>query len=352
MKRAFGLLLPIGFLGWIAGCTTDASGLATEDDVGLGDTAQDTSIGDLGLDAFDDTTAPPVDTNDDTADTTVTPDSDATLPDTGTPDTSETSCTAPKIACGGKCVDPTADSANCGGCGKTCPTGSTCKDDGSGKGVCDCGAGKGICTGVCTDLTKDPNCGACGTSCPTAIKFSSCGAGSICDCPGAGTACGGVCTDTDRDPKNCGGCGVSAECFADTGCSGGKCICRPGLTACGACTDLKGDAAHCGGCSTTCSKPCVNGVCATSSSATCPTGRTACGNSCWDLQNDANHCGGCSTSCSPTEVCVAGACKGYAPTIGGGVTCAALMGTAAIDCDLKAPWGHYCVVGSACPGTL
>ena len=91
--------------------------------------------------------------------------------------TDGTACQIGGICCGGACVDPNTDHANCGGCGKACSaitvcTGGTCQrkvtlPQPTVAGATLCGAGQTDCGGGnCVDLATDAaNCGACGNAC-------------------------------------------------------------------------------------------------------------------------------------------------------------------------------------------
>ncbi len=182
--------------------------------------------------------------------------------------------------CGGKCVDPTTDPENCGGCGigsatstcvggfvfppaadagtcPPCPAELTCLGPGSNTSngpycyTSQCGLAGGLlclqaggsrgacCFGgdgwSCTSFETDPaNCGACGVACPSgqSCDHGTCSgtapscAGRVngyCDLdagPGFVCCAGGGCTNTLTDPNNCGGCGIG--CDGGT-CSGGAC---------------------------------------------------------------------------------------------------------------------------------
>ena len=161
------------------------------------------------------------------------------------------------LMCGGRCVSPDWDSANCGACGQICPGETGCVD-----GVCGCGPGKTRCGDLCANLLgSPPNCGACGHACPTGDICSN----SECVCPIDEVDCDGVCSNLTFDSGNCGGCGN--KCEPDLFCADGQCTCRPPLASCaGTCVDLSIDALNCGACGQACAS--VAGT-----SATCLAGR-------------------------------------------------------------------------------
>src|SRR5436853_467073 len=104
-------------------------------------------------------------------------------------------CRAPRAVCGGRCVPTDTDPANCGTCGRVCPTGQLCDD-----GTCAvrCSGGLSECTGACHDLQSDPaNCGSCGHGC-SAGQVCSMGACTLTCAPGT-TACGASCRDLQTD---------------------------------------------------------------------------------------------------------------------------------------------------------
>lgn len=88
-------------------------------------------------------------------------------------------CPVGLLDCGGVCLDVSADSANCGGCGVTCPGG------GCVAGACTCAAGTELCAGQCV--------AACGA--PLVLDPTSC----ACVCP-PGFECG---ADQTFDPVTC-----------------------------------------------------------------------------------------------------------------------------------------------------
>jgi hypothetical protein len=85
-------------------------------------------------------------------------------------------CAPGELSCKGTCLDPSSDPANCGECGRVCPSSQTCTD-----GSCICASGKTLCHGladagppVCADLSEDnENCGACGNACPAGAACQS-----------------------------------------------------------------------------------------------------------------------------------------------------------------------------------
>ena len=71
-------------------------------------------------------------------------------------------CSAPRMLCGDRCIDPTSDSFNCGSCGAVCAD-SVCVN-----GQCDgtCASGLVACGVRCVDLETDrAHCGACDQAC-------------------------------------------------------------------------------------------------------------------------------------------------------------------------------------------
>ena len=83
-----------------------------------------------------------------------------------------TGCSAPSgclgnaVACGGRCVDLTSDTPNCGACGKACASGATCSS-----GTCSEPSSAGLVVRVCPSGE---------VTCPTVCAFAT---GNFTDCP-------------------------------------------------------------------------------------------------------------------------------------------------------------------------
>lgn len=237
------------------------------------------------------------------------------------------------------------DPANCGACGNACKDGEICW-----KAACGCPNGFTQCGDTCVDTRSDmENCGACGSLCSAPADDDprwTCGPGfeppnttwvcgdSSCklSCkPHFGDCnqlfCGDGCEiDLLSDPANCGACGNA--CSAEQTCSGGVCMCEPGLTMCGpeiffegsSCVDLSRDPANCGSCGHQCpginsesgSPGCEGGVC----TYVCTPGYANCNGRLVDgceanLMKDQKHCGDCATACNVAagQPCISGECK-------------------------------------------
>jgi expansin (peptidoglycan-binding protein) len=81
-----------------------------------------------------------------------------------------------------------------------------------------CPVGQLDCNGICADVQTDAaNCGACGKACPTDRPCL----GGMCQCPSGTTKCGEDCVDVQTDQANCGMCGTA--CMAGTPCLAGNC---------------------------------------------------------------------------------------------------------------------------------
>lgn len=169
-------------------------------------------------------------------------------------------------------------------------------------GATGCALGLELCAGVCVSLATDSaNCGGCGLSCPAGQHCSS----GSCGCPAGLSSCGGACVDLSSDAANCGACELA--CAEPQVCSQGVCSasCAAGETLCGrACVDLSSHLTNCGECGFVCGSgmACVAGSCA------CPLGLTDCGNACVSLASDAANCGDCGQLCPAGAACVSGTC--------------------------------------------
>jgi len=185
------------------------------------------------------------------------------------------------------CIDPNADSGNCGGCGILCPDLHSCQS-----GVCECGWGDGgggidpgadgrgdgcqpeECDGVCLDTCYDAdNCGACGAACAAG---ETCDFGTCYACADLGyTDCGGECADLNWSDAHCGDCGTA--CAAGEACIAGACVAGDGA-GCGDCDALDGQL--------------------------CCVGSDVCVEPRWDFLN----CGACGVACADGEWCSDGVC--------------------------------------------
>jgi endo-1,4-beta-D-glucanase Y len=245
------------------------------------------------------------------------------------------SCTGGQSSCGGKCVNLSSDSTNCGACGMKCAAGSSCS-----AGMCGtCGSGFSSCGNQCVNTTADvSNCGSCNHVCGS---NQSCGNGN-CTCPGGLLSCGQACVDSATDVRNCGTCNTA--CQPGQQCTGSKCQCLGGLMACGtACASLMSDPAHCGDCNTVCvgGQVCNMGKCA----ASCTGGLTTCTGACVMTNTDPLNCGRCGNVCPAGQACAAGACG--CPIAG-----QTLCGTACVDTKVSASncggCGNPCLGGQVC----
>ncbi|HUB09239.1 MAG TPA: FG-GAP-like repeat-containing protein [Myxococcales bacterium] len=237
----------------------------------------------------------------------------------GSPD-SGFSCAANQIACGGSCVDPKSDPANCGACLKSCATGQACV---AGTCTATCtGASGTLCGGVCVDLQSDQaNCGACGKACAAGEACSKGACTAAGGCPSPLTSCTSgelsTCTNLADDPANCGSCGHG--CGSGVACLNSQCqACAPGATLCGTtCTDTQTDPANCGGCASagghacTSEQLCKSGACvnvcaADAGQTACPEGASV---ACVDVSTDVNNCGACGKGCAAGQGCDGGTCS-------------------------------------------
>lgn len=264
-----------------------------------------------------------------------------------------TTCAAGETVCADKCVDVATDSANCGACGRVCPTGETCAG-----GACatttptgcstntDCPSGEVcvantcvLCGGTNANCTTGADCcsGICGASnlCAGAAVDAAVGCTTNAECPsgeecvdnacaspvdagpdatdamactGGMTLCAGVCVDLTSDPANCGMCGDA--CDVRSTCVGGTCV---------AGIDAGTDAAL--GCSTSAEcatgEVCVGYVCVAGSDAgtdaadamACAANFTDCSGVCVNLATDPDNCGGCGMVCATGQTCIRAACS-------------------------------------------
>lgn len=138
-------------------------------------------------------------------------------------------CGPNQSKCGATCVDLKTDITNCGKCGTICgndagqPMGGGMWACMGGACVVMCPAPKIDCGGTCVDVQSDiDNCGMCSTPCDP--NTDTCLTGNCCKM--GEVICGGKCTNTKSDAMNCGMCGKT--------CSGNTPVCANG--ACTACS--------------------------------------------------------------------------------------------------------------------
>ncbi len=253
-------------------------------------------------------------------------------------------CPQPLLACGGGCVDPRFDRANCGGCGLPCASTEVCF---AGQCGMACGGGTRSCGGTCVDPGSNPlHCGGCGRPCGVGEIC----AGGVCApaCPPGQVVCGADCVSLDFDGLHCGGC--DQPCGAGSACVSGQCTagCTSPLLTCGAtgptCVDPRNDPNHCGDCVTSCparlngSRACINTTCAP---GPCMPGFEDCnmlgGDGCEAvLGSDGLNCGSCGRACFAGDTCTFGRCCGAVPTGSYQATCTnceACDGLLTCQCD-------------------
>jgi hypothetical protein len=273
-------------------------------------------------------------------------------------------CAAGNTCCNGTCADLTSNLANCGTCGRACPSLSNATSICS-TGNCligQCATNYADCNGVSSDgcevslLSNVNNCGYCGhvcsggQMCVNGACTTSCSGGSL-------RVCNGQCVDISTDFNNCGAC--SNRCVTGSTCVSGTCQCASGQAACSSgCTNLLTDRNNCGACNKACSASaiCQNGQC-----YACNTGFTACGNACKMLSADPTNCGTCGLSCGSFQ-CNAGQCttKPFNGCLGAANCINACSGNSVCEyaCVANTSLGGYSILISfyncldaACPST-
>ncbi len=240
-------------------------------------------------------------------------------------------CPPGQICCdpGNLCTDVSSDLSNCGVCGKVCPPGPpnstrTCINGECGwacnSGYFQCGnaccpSGYGCCNSVCTPLNSAANCGACGKVCPTGPPNSTrtcvngecgwaCNSGytqcrNACCTSGYG-CCNGVCTPLNTT-ANCGACGKAcppAPANSTLTCTNGECrwACNSGYTQCGnACCSPVSQCPGGAGCM------CIPGGCNTGLTCTGPSGSPP--STCVTCGGYSDQCCDKGTSCNRGLTC-------------------------------------------------
>src|SRR5450755_3614391 len=174
-----------------------------------------------------------------------------------------TTCSSDQLECNGTCINVQMDSQNCGACGNSCGSGSSCQ-----AGKCSCTSGFVSCGGSCVAS----NAQHCGSSC---------------------TACSG--SDVCNSDGTC-----SSTCSTGTKCTDGACSSNTNSADCGTCGNA------CTGGTT-----CVSGSCSCGSSS-----QSLCNGSCVDITTTTN-CGSCGNKCGAGQTCSNGSCVGGGTGTGG-----------------------------------
>ncbi len=221
-----------------------------------------------------------------------------------------TACPMGLIPCygksGKKCVNVTADSANCGGCYNLCLGDTRCS-----AGKCQCKPGLSLCNDYfCANTTTDPdNCGTCGNECylgESSVSPRGNCTSSKCGCLPGYTLCGGgFCLNTKEDSLNCGKC--NNQCPDITECTNGKCTkCPSGRELCSnECVDKTTNPSNCGACGKVCP---LNYKCTNSKCTKCPPGQELCKYECVNKATDQSNCGVCGKACPLNGECANGKC--------------------------------------------
>ena len=178
-------------------------------------------------------------------------------------------CVDGLTACGGVCLDVSADESNCGSCGHVCAAGVACI-----AGVCGGPDGGTVDGDASLDGQVDGDAPYWDGHYPDRDTGADSDDGTTGDgSPADGGDDGSACKPPFDKPTQCGDC--------DTVCSGAAPICSP-VDGGYACVPL-------------CTPPLVN-----------------CGGQCVDLNSDPLNCGKCFNQC-PSGICQAGQCVGALP---------------------------------------
>jgi glucosylceramidase len=104
------------------------------------------------------------------------------------------SCGPDEALCGTQCLNTTADSSNCGGCGIPCLGGHTCQAS-----QCKCAAGLLECNGSCV-ASDATHCGSCTNACPSGQVCN--GGNCSSTCTSTQTPCGTACCESNQTCTN------------------------------------------------------------------------------------------------------------------------------------------------------